>query len=618
MARSSKAKNRKQIPKKYGKRTAKSTQVVKPSQLQQPGATSPPSPKAPEAPKPRTSKHDSFELMKILVTATISAVALHRGIISTEYSKTLPFDTYNPDASAQLFFNGIANDGHPKNPNGPTDILLVTRGSHPHCDKLYGWIDGINDAMERQFLKEFKLVLGTGPHERLDLLESYTFHFTYSYGGPSLQIDTQRASGEVDTSKFLFVTKEDIKSFIGDLREWLLPLDELPVKPSVRMELKYTDSAPEDFHAINFKAYGFVKPSLDTSAQTKKSLASVNTGHHSVVLDCVTTVTISEDEFEEFSAEKRSELPSQDSNPGSTPHETGERLQQSIFNRMAISRGEGSAPGDTQDTVLLPIDSQNLDGPHSFGKHHTAGISKQAGFNDTQINVRHEEATSQATKPKDATMPRHCECGVLQDGDTVVSLSKFRAFLLLIEPDVVKILYYMRTKRSLHGSKLQALCDCTGGNSLEVSTLLDKLVKEEYLSKIAGESSNICVYTYASTDERLRGSRYFPFQESQVANNLSASFQSLAMKLPEIQSLGSSTTASVECSPARDLYSTPRNGNYLWQGPIIGSGGFRAGPGGKKRTSESPSDESRRKRARATPLRISASTFESPLVPTTM
>ncbi|XP_046395232.1 uncharacterized protein LOC124162677 [Ischnura elegans] len=207
-------------------------------------------------PNPQLSEQSSATFLKKLVAIAISNITYLRNIF--------------PEAAfADRSLEGLN--------------LKVLRddGSFPAVSQLIRWIKGSFEALDRRFLRQLIIGIYNDPTNPNDVLETYSFHFSYTNKTLSscsyYQNDGQNKR-EITTENFVSA-EETFRQTISLFRHCLMcthSLKPLPQDSLINMRLLYYDDVtPENYEPPGFKpspvsAYTFVNnPILLNLGETK-------------------------------------------------------------------------------------------------------------------------------------------------------------------------------------------------------------------------------------------------------------------------------------------------------------------------------------------------------------
>ncbi|RKF62186.1 putative meiosis specific protein hop1 [Erysiphe neolycopersici] len=222
-----------------------------------------------------TQKH-SFELMKTVITATISHILWARRVFPNITYNLRSYDPADPEVSYEAFVKGIK--GTPK---------ILPRSQDPAVDKVLDCLEiGAADALERGYLEKLQVSLHIANENLIDdksLIESYTMIFEYD------ESQNLRISSEINMKSVVIRSaKQDLYGLVNDVgflihhnNRHRSSGSELPDEFRMLLSLKYNAKAPIDYqppmfrpgdrNTINILRSGVPNPNLN-----------MNTGFHRV------------------------------------------------------------------------------------------------------------------------------------------------------------------------------------------------------------------------------------------------------------------------------------------------------------------------------------------------
>nr|8CXK_A Chain A, HORMA domain-containing protein [Caenorhabditis elegans] len=168
------------------------------------------------------------------------------------------------------------------------DKLLVTafQSSVPAAKRVSSTFDGLYDAIQQGYLREFAIVFYKKPNEE-DINEVFAFRFAYGDEGEifvSLNngIDTNESSQELLQAKFVDTdnTKQMFASTIKKLHRCIKKMEPLPQGSDASFRVSYTEKAPKDYTPEGY----LLSPMFYTLNQDirKASIGIVCGGHHKI------------------------------------------------------------------------------------------------------------------------------------------------------------------------------------------------------------------------------------------------------------------------------------------------------------------------------------------------
>ncbi|XP_072395737.1 uncharacterized protein [Diabrotica undecimpunctata] len=142
-----------------------------------------------------------------------------------------------------------------------------TRIKNPYIETFVDWMDGIRDAIDKNYLKSVYVLLKDSED---NVVESYSFNLKYNTD-PS----NKKKGGK---------TPEEVKCATTAMLTLISELEEIPkLSPeiSLHIEFMYNDDCPLDYEPPNFESS--VQPLCLKIKRPATALGKVNTGFHSLV-----------------------------------------------------------------------------------------------------------------------------------------------------------------------------------------------------------------------------------------------------------------------------------------------------------------------------------------------
>jgi len=157
--------------------------------------------------------------------------------------------------------------------------ILNGKCGNSQAKLLNKWLLGAFDAIERKYLKEMSLCVHEDPSAPEEVVEKYTFTFSYENGVPAFNMDK---NGKAE-SNYMGNLMDTTRTIIRDVATITEGIDKLPDKASLTMLLAYYDHTPDDYEPEGFTASDIVEKPMPNWAY-KKNFGSVETKHHKLSL----------------------------------------------------------------------------------------------------------------------------------------------------------------------------------------------------------------------------------------------------------------------------------------------------------------------------------------------
>ncbi|KAH8672675.1 HORMA domain-containing protein [Tricladium varicosporioides] len=213
-----------------------------------------------------TQKH-SFELVRIVTTATISTIAWIRGIFGKPEEYQWDFhhlDPADPTITYASFMEGTRDSRMTFPPTaGIHNWPIIRRGRHANGNKLLDWLEyGVADALEHGYLWKLQLAFHSGTPTPDNLLEAYTMEFSYEDKMVS-QIDTEISGASIGkggsmtyhtAQSRIYYLVNSVDSFMRRLLQSESQYQQpLPPGSKLTMNLIYNESCPKSYETKGFQ-----------------------------------------------------------------------------------------------------------------------------------------------------------------------------------------------------------------------------------------------------------------------------------------------------------------------------------------------------------------------------
>ncbi|GAA6001912.1 hypothetical protein JCM5350_007448, partial [Sporobolomyces pararoseus] len=262
-----------------------------------------------------TSQSSLFQV-KTLVHAGIGCIAFLRGLFDEDSFEDAKLEAPRPFDTTTLVRGG--KDKEKLEKPSTVRIKRLKRGGCESADKLIDWLElGVSDGIEKGYLHRLIFAIYLDPEDPTNLVESYTFTFTYETDDQG----NRRAEMEVhDQLKGMLLSsttkvreeihkegevKRQVQQVIKNLLTSTQLLDELPRRRFFTLRALWYDETPDDYQPYGFRKltrfwpdYNLTTPSINDTPETS-SLGSIQTGYHGVSIHTVTISHILETSFDD-------------------------------------------------------------------------------------------------------------------------------------------------------------------------------------------------------------------------------------------------------------------------------------------------------------------------------
>ncbi|BGP46103.1 hypothetical protein JCM10450v2_001943 [Rhodotorula kratochvilovae] len=264
----------------------------------------------------------SLQQVKALLEAGIGCVAYLRGLLPEDSFEDYKLLAPRPPVSRSNSSAAASKEDKEKS-NAPSSVRVkkLKRGASVEADKLLDYLElGATEAIEKGYLHQLIFAIYLDPDEPTNLVESYTFTFTYdtdAHGNkrPELTVQDQLSGMVISPSAYGSTAREaprkegDVKRQVQQMIKNLITstqvLDELPRRRFLNLRLFYTDDTPPSYEppcfrpvAIDAPGYTLTTPSIGDPPDFG-TLGNVATGFHGVALHSVSIAHVLDTPFDE-------------------------------------------------------------------------------------------------------------------------------------------------------------------------------------------------------------------------------------------------------------------------------------------------------------------------------
>ncbi|TQS37709.1 hypothetical protein Golomagni_01805 [Golovinomyces magnicellulatus] len=502
-----------------------------------------------------TQKH-SFELMKTVITATISHVLWARRVFPNITYNLRSYDPADPEVSYDSFVRGIR--GVPVSFDASENLMIwkiLPRSQDPAVDKILDCLEiGAADALERGYLAKLQVSLHSTDENVItdhNLIESYTMIFEYD-DDQNLQVTSELGS----KSMVVRSAKQDLYSLVNDVgflihhnNRYRSSGTELPDQFRMLLSLKYNNRTPTDYQPAMFRPGDANTITILRSGRPNPNL-KMSTGFHSV------SVGIHILESNETTSNSRKTSKNKDSdfnvdlNTSTEPMALVEPEIEIVktqpdavkqLQKIGISRKLNS---DTQDTVKLDsFNSQKIEAPSNTHQ----GIITEQKFPVYIQSILDQIKLAQARNKILSNNPKSlaCECNVpienenlficavcghlkhlrcygYLDGISPTDLVCYSCLLMKSDKDRIenfmkplaikrRALYYLREKGILSSSS--ELAPQLNIPKYKITRLLGDFKSDGLLKGCRKDNKKSLMATYIGNDDKLRELYFRPQQE---------------------------------------------------------------------------------------------------------
>ncbi|GAA98305.1 hypothetical protein E5Q_04989 [Mixia osmundae IAM 14324] len=232
------------------------------------------------------TQQQSLQACKTLLSTGIGCIAYLRGLfpengfVERKISSSAPATADQSKSTRRPGTSGVR-------------VKQLLRNRSQEADRLLDYLEqGVYDALERSFLRSLLFAVFLDPEDQQNLVECYTFNFSYASpaDGPQMSITRTGLTGEGFTfePETQGNVKKQVQSLIRRLVAMTQSLSELPRRRFITMKLYYTPTCPADYQPPFFKEaqvdadrfYFGTRSAREEPERT--SLGRLETGFHGV------------------------------------------------------------------------------------------------------------------------------------------------------------------------------------------------------------------------------------------------------------------------------------------------------------------------------------------------
>ncbi|GAA5835284.1 hypothetical protein JCM9279_004495 [Rhodotorula babjevae] len=264
---------------------------------------------------------DAPSAPKVLLEAGIGCVAFLRGLLPEDSFEDFKLLAPRPPASRTSSSKAMTDDDKAKsNAASSVRVKKLKRGASVEADKLLDYLElGATEAIEKGYLHQLVFAIYLDPDQPTNLVESYTFTFTYETDAegnkrPELVVQDQLSGLVISSTTNLASTeaprkegdvKRQVQQMIKNLITSTQVLDELPRRRFLNVRLFYTKETPASYEPPHFRpvpadapGYILATPSV-ADPPDFGTLGNVSTGFHGIALHSVSIAHLLDTPFDD-------------------------------------------------------------------------------------------------------------------------------------------------------------------------------------------------------------------------------------------------------------------------------------------------------------------------------
>ncbi|KAF8584095.1 DNA-binding protein [Ramaria rubella] len=254
--------------------------------------------------------NQSLQVVQTLLRAGFGCVAYLRGLLPDEnFTEAHLTSSGNPSLSQPESQENDAVFEKRRPPTNSVRLKTIKKGWSTEGDKLLEYLEeGIFDALEKQYLRSFIFAVYLDDKDPENIIEAYTFNFSYhTVPGSSSKVPIMtlgekmnkmslntRSTSKMDPAAEAIVkgkpptlgdVKQSVKNLVRSLIAAIQTLNGLPKRRFATFKLFYMDHVPEHYEPPHFTAgnpdnrYFFTTHSTKEMPE-KMSIGSLTTPYH--------------------------------------------------------------------------------------------------------------------------------------------------------------------------------------------------------------------------------------------------------------------------------------------------------------------------------------------------
>ncbi|KAI0672868.1 HORMA-domain-containing protein [Trametes maxima] len=259
------------------------------------------------------TSQQSLQSIQTLLRAGLGCITYLRNLLPSDnfsesyLTSSAPESLSSQPSRSQGSFSSV--DGR-RNVSG-FKIMTVTRGFTEEADKLLDYLEtGIFDALQKQYLRSFVFAIYLDDQDPNNVIEAYTFNFSYcrvpgsgdtvpvmSLGEDMMNLSLSGSKPSYDpvadaTRKGKIPTlgevKRSLKALVKNLIQATTQMDALPRRRFATFKLFYYENTPDDYEPPHFRAGDAKEDKWFMTTHDREelpercSVGSVQTGYHGV------------------------------------------------------------------------------------------------------------------------------------------------------------------------------------------------------------------------------------------------------------------------------------------------------------------------------------------------
>ncbi|KAF2103810.1 DNA-binding protein [Rhizodiscina lignyota] len=236
----------------------------------------------------------STEVVQTLLHSSISCLSYLRDLFPDNCFDEIHYGMVHPisyrdfaEAKHNMRTEDIENgsqSSHQSRRGTRTRLQILRRGKHAGAEQLLDWLEeGVFEALQKQRLRALQMNIFTDKSRPTNVLESYTFSFTYAEAALS-GMTFKSSQGEAVTVKHV---KHALHDFMRQMSVLCGTLPVLPDRRFLSLNLFYTDNCPSDYQPPFFTEsteHTLKFPEGDGWRLQTVTPGSMNSGHHATSL----------------------------------------------------------------------------------------------------------------------------------------------------------------------------------------------------------------------------------------------------------------------------------------------------------------------------------------------
>ena len=229
--------------------------------------------------------------------------------------------------------------------------ILKRDKSYPLASQVVDWINGVFDAIDKQYLRLLILGIQKKDSDPNTVLEMYTFKFAYT---DTTEMEIYNKDRKISSSQSSSQTKKATVSMLRNLIALIQTLRPLPADACFTMKLFYYDNVtPKNYEPPGFRATEIDSVCVEGNP-TKFRFHSVSTSFHSLQLKVVAETAATEDDAESVQGTQQTLESGMDVEMDDTPYQPG-AMEDGSTEQTVAAADDGHSQVEESSSDVEPL-----------------------------------------------------------------------------------------------------------------------------------------------------------------------------------------------------------------------------------------------------------------------